>query len=72
MHPGLAATALAGNGGGPWIGQLLRFDKVPNPRLPQLVLDRDYEGSIVYMVVARRWDKDANRGQPYYVAKVPD
>ena len=71
MHPPLVRFVLAGNGGGPWIGQLLRFGKVPGNRPPQLVLDRDYADSVVYMVVARRWDQAHNDGRPYYVARVP-
>jgi hypothetical protein len=71
-HPHLVASVLAGNGGGPWIGALLRFGKVPHDHRPQQVPDTGYADSIIYMVVARRWDQDANRGQPYYVARVPD
>ena len=61
-EPEVVRAVLAGNGGGPWIGVLLQFGNY-------------YLGAgdgITYMVVARRWDRDANRGQPYYVARVPD
>lgn len=64
-HSGLApvtATVTAGNGGGPWIGRMLQFGHYPGA-------ERD---EITYMIVARRWDRDRNRGQPYYVAKIPD
>jgi hypothetical protein len=57
-EPEVIQATLAGNGGGPWIGALLRFGNYPGAA-----------GDITYMVVARRWDKDANRGQPYYVAR---
>jgi hypothetical protein len=69
--PRMIAGVLAGNGGGPWIGALLRFGKVPHRRPPQQVFDKDYPDSVIYMVVARRFSQ-ANAGRPYYVARVPD
>ena len=70
-NPRLVASVLAGNGGGPWIGSLLRFGTVPHLRLPARVTGRDYPDSILYMIVARRFSQ-ANAGRPYYVARVPD
>lgn len=57
----LIATVTAGNGGGPWIGRMLQFGRYPGA-------ERD---EITYMIVARR-HSSANRGQPYYIAKIPD
>jgi hypothetical protein len=51
---------LRGNGGGPWIGQLIRFGNFPGSR----------DADTVYMVVARRHSR-ANDGRPYYVARFP-
>jgi hypothetical protein len=61
-NPELVQSVLAGNGGGPWIGALLRFGKVPQAPAA---------GCIIYMIVARRFSA-ANAGRPYYVARVPD
>ena len=63
--PELIRSVLAGNGGGPWIGSMLRFGKVPHGSAPRQVPDA------VYMIVARRFSA-ANHGRPYYVARVPD
>ena len=56
--PAIVAHVLAGNGGGPWIGALLRFGKYPGA-----------DEVVIYMIVARRWDNSANGGRPYYVAR---
>lgn len=69
--PELIRSVLAGNGGGPWIGSVLRFGKIPHAHLPAGVLDRGYPDSVIYMIVARRFSA-ANHGRPYYVARVPD
>lgn len=70
-NPQLVASVLAGNGGGPWVGALLRFGRLPDGHPPQQVFDRDYPDSIIYMIVARQYSH-ANAGRPYYVARVPD
>lgn len=61
LDPRIVSTVLAGNGGGPWIGRLLQFGRYPGA-------DRD---ELTYMIVARRWRNGHNRGQPYYVARIP-
>jgi hypothetical protein len=70
-NPQMVASVLSGNGGGPWVGALLRFGRLPDGRPPQQVFDRDYPDSIIYMIVARQYSH-ANAGRPYYVARVPD
>lgn len=57
MHPPLIRDVLKGNGGGPWIGQLIRFGRYPGTAA----------ADVTYMVVARRHSQ-ANGGRPYYVA----
>ena len=56
--PALIRHVLAGNGGGPWIGVLLKFRKLPGSPAVDMT----------YMVVARR-HSHANAGRPYYVVR---
>jgi hypothetical protein len=55
LDPGLVQFVLAGGGGGPWIGQLVR-------------LPAWGAGDTVYLVVSRRISRQ-NRGEPYYVLR---
>lgn len=66
----LARTVLAGNGGGPWIGSMLRFSQVPRGQIAREVRDPAAPG-VVYMIASRRWERDVNHGRPYYVARIP-
>jgi hypothetical protein len=58
MEPSIVEHVLRSGGGGPWIGQPVRF---PGGTCPETV----------YLVVSRRTSQ-ANLGRPYYVLKCRD